>query len=99
MNLNVHHLKQTVISATLLAGPGSVFGTVILAILSKYILPYDWSWELCLTFGAILCATDPVAVVALLKESGASPRITMLVTLEALFNDGAALVLFSLFFK
>ena len=78
-------------------------------------LPYNWSWQLCYTFGSILCATDPVAVVALLKEVGAGmkplfliqsisiylklgPRFTMLIIQEALLNDGAALVLFNLFF-
>ena len=30
----------------------------------------DWDWEESLLFGSILSATDPVAVVALLKEIG-----------------------------
>lgn len=30
----------------------------------------EWTWNICLLFGAILSATDPVAVVALLKELG-----------------------------
>eukprot|EP00971_Amphidinium_carterae_P210867 4184128-Amphidinium_carterae.2 len=38
---------------------------------------------------SILCATDPVAVVALLKELGASPTLTVQIQGESLLNDGA----------
>lgn len=34
----------------------------------KYVLPYDWDWNLCMVFGSMVAATDPVAVVALLEE-------------------------------
>ena len=38
---------------------------------------FDWKFLLSLVTGSILCATDPVAVVALLKELGASPVLTI----------------------
>lgn len=38
------------------------------------------------------------AVVALMKKSGASNKLTYLIILEALLNDGSALVLYNLFF-
>jgi len=44
--------------------------------------------------GAILCATDPVAVVALLKELGASVTFNTLIEGESLLNDGTAMVFF-----
>ena len=62
-----------------------------------YVLPWGWSWDLCMVFGSILAATDPVAVVTMLKELGASPKLTMQITGEALMNDGTAMVLFNLF--
>ena len=52
-------------------------------------------WE-CLIFGAIVSATDPVAVVALLKELGASKRLATLIEGESLMNDGTAMVIFAL---
>ena len=63
----------------------------------RYLLPYGWDWNLAMAFGSILAATDPVAVVALLKAVGASPKLTMQITGEALMNDGTAIVLFMLF--
>ena len=50
-----------------------------------------------MTFGAITAATDPVAVVALLKSAGASPKLTMIIVGESLLNDGTAMVLFTVF--
>jgi NhaP-type Na+/H+ or K+/H+ antiporter len=41
------------------------------------VLPYGWDFNLAMAFGSILAATDPVAVVALLKAVGASPKLTM----------------------
>lgn len=50
------------------AGPGVLFGASLTAVLVKFTFPYDWSWVECLLFGAVFSATDPVAVVAVLKE-------------------------------
>lgn len=83
----------------LLAGPGVGIGTILMALFARYCLPYNWSWNLSMVFGSILAATDPVAVVALLKNVGASPKLTILIIGESLMNDGTAMVLFSLFFN
>ena len=49
-------------------GPGVIVGTVLTAALVKYTFPYNWNWVESLLFGAMFSATDPVAVVAVLKE-------------------------------
>ena len=54
-----------------------LIGTTLLGSVAFYILPYGWSFALSMTFGAILSATDPVAVSALLNEVGAPPRLKM----------------------
>merc|ERR1719456_204911 len=75
-----------------------IFGFLTAAFLYWY-LPYDWSFLLSLTTGAILCATDPVAVVDLLKELGASPTLTVLIQGESLLNDGTAIVLYTISYE
>ena len=45
-------------------------------------------------FGAIVSATDPVAVVALLKELGVAKDLSTLIEGESLLNDGTAMVVF-----
>jgi Na+:H+ antiporter len=47
-------------------------------------------------FGAVVAATDPIAVVGLFKTLGAPRRLRVLVEGESLLNDGTSLVLFTL---
>jgi CPA1 family monovalent cation:H+ antiporter len=49
-----------------------------------------------LVFGALISATDPVAVVALFKELGAPNRLNVLVEGESLLNDATAIVAFTI---
>ncbi len=49
-----------------------------------------------LLIGASLSATDPVSVTALFRELGVSKRLSVLMEGESLFNDGMAVVAFSL---
>jgi CPA1 family monovalent cation:H+ antiporter len=49
-----------------------------------------------LTIGIVLSATDPVSVLALLKEAKLPPRIHKLLESESLLNDGTASILFAL---
>lgn len=79
-----------------LAGPGVLFGSFMTALFLKAYLPYDWPDMLYLVCGSILAATDPVAVVGLLKELGASPTLTVQIQGESLLNDGTAIVLYSI---
>ena len=91
----------------MLALPGVAITSVLIAITLMYILGYRkddaspdttvFNWAESLTVGAILAATDPVAVVALLKELGTSIRFNMLLEGESLFNDGTATVFFWVF--
>ncbi len=49
-----------------------------------------------LVFGALIAATDPVAVVALFRVLNAPRRLARLVEGESLLNDGTAIVIFNL---
>jgi len=56
----------------------------------------ELSWLAALAFGALISATDPVAVIAFFKSLGVDKRLAVLVEGESLFNDAAAIVLFGL---
>jgi CPA1 family monovalent cation:H+ antiporter len=49
-----------------------------------------------LVLGALISATDPVAVVALFRRLGVPRRLQVLLEGESLFNDGTAIVMFNL---
>eukprot|EP00892_Ulva_mutabilis_P004618 jgi/Ulvmu1/2528/UM138_0033.1 len=82
-----------------LAFPGVAIHTCLVAVIYRYVFPYDWSWKESFLFGSIISATDPVAVVAIMKEVGASKRLGHLIEGESLINDGSAYVFFLIFFE
>lgn len=55
-----------------------------------------WGWPASLLFGSLIAATDPVSVIAMMKEQHADKRLRFLMEAESLINDGAAAVLFAL---
>nr|XP_034911299.1 sodium/hydrogen exchanger 7-like isoform X4 [Populus alba] len=83
----------------LLAGPGVLISTCCLGCALKLIFPYNWSWTTSLLLGGLLSATDPVAVVALLKDLGASKKLSTIIEGESLMNDGTAIVVYQLFYR
>ena len=68
--MDVHTFKRTIGQSMLLAGPGLILSCVLTGLMARSIFTYNWSWVTALMFGSILSATDPVAVVALLKDLG-----------------------------
>lgn len=74
-NIDVHLFAASFFQLLLFAFPMVLAGTTLTALVAKFVLPYDWSFDLCMTFGSILAATDPVAVAVLLNELGAPPRL------------------------
>ena len=101
--LDLHTFRKTFVNSSILAIPGVVVSMGLVALLMmgiSLIVPEfsGWNWTFALMFGALVSATDPVAVVALLKELNTSKRFSTLVDGESLLNDGTGIVLFMLFF-
>ncbi|EHA8589907.1 putative Sodium/hydrogen exchanger 7 [Cocos nucifera] len=97
--MEVHQIKRCMAQMLLLAGPGVLISTFCLGALLKITFPYNWNWNTSLLLGGLLSATDPVAVVALLKELGASKKLNTIIEGESLMNDGTAIVVFQLFYR
>lgn len=54
-----------------------------------------WDWRAALMFGVLISATDPVSVIAMMKDADVHGRLKLLVEGESLFNDGAAAAFFA----
>ena len=101
--MDLHVFRKSLFNSTLLAGPGMVIAMFLTAALIMGIAAFvpqcsGWNWNYALMFGALISATDPVAVGALLRELGTSKRFSTLVDAESMLNDGTGIVLFMLFY-
>lgn len=100
--MDVHTFKKSVTNSAILAVPGilialSITGALAIGIKNTGLGLSGWDWQIALIFGAVVSATDPVAVVSLLKELGASKKLGTLIEGESLLNDGTAIVIFMVF--
>lgn len=56
----------------------------------------DFTWKNALVFGALIAASDPIAVIAIFRTLGVPKRLSLLLDGESLLNDGTAIVFFTL---
>jgi CPA1 family monovalent cation:H+ antiporter len=93
-HLNFALLRRNLSGILLLAIPGVLLTTLIVA--GILVFGASISLPLALVFGALIAATDPVAVVALFRSLGVPRRLAVMIEGESLLNDGTAIVLFNL---
>lgn len=92
LRVDLDDLRETLGWMVLLAAPGVVVAAAVVAIVLN--LATGLPVELGMVVGAMVAATDPVAVIATFRNVGAPGRLRTLVEGESLLNDGTALVLF-----
>ncbi|MFQ6023104.1 MAG: cation:proton antiporter, partial [Acidiferrobacterales bacterium] len=92
-NLDARQLVKELGPVLVLAVPALVISTVVIGVGLSFL---GFELIIALLFGALISATDPVAVIALFRELGAPDRLTVLVEGESLLNDATAIVVFSI---
>lgn len=96
-NINARRMVEDAPIILILAILGLVVSTLAIAGGVYYLLAFlgmDIPFMVALLFGALISATDPVAVLALFKEYGAPRRLSLIFEGESLFNDATAVALF-----
>lgn len=96
-NMNIRSVTENIYSISLLAVVGLITSALFIGITGYYL--FQWAGFavpilVLLLFGAIISATDPVAVLALFKEYGAPHRLTLIFEGESLFNDATGFAMF-----
>ena len=96
-NIDVRLLLRNLVPILFLAIPLMLLSTLVTAVLVYYGIghPQGFPWIAALLTGALLSATDPVAVVAICRQLGVPERLVLLLEGESLFNDATAIVVFS----
>jgi monovalent cation:H+ antiporter, CPA1 family len=92
--LNFDNLRASLPTILLLAVPGVILTTLVVG--GMLVVGPGLALSSALIFGALIAATDPVAVISLFRILGVPKRLAVLVEGESLFNDGTAIVLFNM---
>ena len=92
--LDLGELRRSFGVIAFLAAPGVIITAAIVAVVVSAATGLDLG--LAFLLGAMLSATDPVAVVSLFKRLHAPTRLSTVVDAESLLNDGTGIVLFAI---
>ncbi|MGD1066192.1 MAG: cation:proton antiporter [Vulcanimicrobiaceae bacterium] len=91
--IDLDELRAHAARIALLAFPGTLLTAFAIAgaLALAHLLPFGTA----LVFGAIIAATDPVAVIAVFRRAGVPAGVRTLIEAESIANDGVAVVLYA----
>jgi CPA1 family monovalent cation:H+ antiporter len=93
LTLDLPELRRRLVTVSLLATVGVALTVLLIGTLTHLALGFSWAAGMLL--GAILAATDPIAVVTLLRQLKAPAGLAAILEGESLFNDGTGVAVFS----
>ena len=99
LHIDLRALKRYRLQVGALAVVGTLVSTVLVGVAMWWLLPFagvQLPLLYCLLFGALISPTDPIAVMGVLKTSGAPKDLELVIAGESLFNDGVGVVVFTL---
>jgi CPA1 family monovalent cation:H+ antiporter len=105
LHVNLERLREQKLPIIMMATVGVLISTAIVGVLLWLVClglsqafglaiqaPLIW----CLTFGALISPTDPVAVLAVMKTIKVDKNLEAKIAGESLFNDGVGVILFTI---
>jgi CPA1 family monovalent cation:H+ antiporter len=93
LTLDLAELRRRLLPVGLLVTVGVALTVVLIGALTHVLVGFSWADGMLV--GAILAATDPIAVVTLLRRVAAPAGLTAILEGESLLNDGTGVAAFS----
>ncbi|MDU1891406.1 MAG: sodium:proton antiporter [Dysgonomonas sp.] len=108
IQVNINDLKEQKLPIIVFSTLSVIISTFVVGFGLYYALGFvlplvgihtDISLIYCLLFGALISPTDPIAVLSILKEARVTKSLETEVTGESLFNDGVAVIMFTVIYN
>ncbi|MCK0715361.1 cation:proton antiporter [Chromohalobacter sarecensis] len=99
LHVDITKLKRYRYSIGFLATIGVVISTLAVGSAAWWLFRtfhIDVPYLYCLVFGALIAPTDPIAVLGIMRSAGAPEDMEIKIVGESLFNDGVAVVVFTM---
>lgn len=93
LTIDLAELQRRLLPVGLLVTVGVALSVVLIGALTHLIVGFSWADGMLV--GAILAATDPIAVITLLRRIAAPAGLTAILEGESLLNDGTGVAAFS----
>ncbi|MFS1523180.1 cation:proton antiporter [Microbulbifer sp. 2304DJ12-6] len=101
LHIDLLELRNQRLEISLLVIVGTLISTFVVGALLYWLLlliNMPVAFVYCLLFGALISPTDPIAVLAIMKNLKAPEQVSIQVEGESLFNDGFGIVLFTVIY-
>ncbi|MGH7716356.1 MAG: cation:proton antiporter, partial [Vulcanimicrobiaceae bacterium] len=89
--LKIEHIRPAWRGLFLLVTMGVIITAGLAAVAAR--LSFGWDWQTALLLGAVIAATDPAAVIPVMRQVGMADRVSNIAQAESALNDATGAIL------